>query len=827
MDEYSAEANAGNAPPADERASAAPAENRWLAEDLRASLALAIHCRSVHEVRTLVLRGAPLLGNFQLEHPDEKGNGLDLALYYQRPDVAFELLRVCTPKRDEELVRCSRRALVWAARDGRLDLMGELLKRRPQLLQRDWHGRTPLHVACLRGHENCALELLREGAWDIEPDQDSVRKWASHWQFGTDFEVFRHYEPQPGSALARELQAQEITAASEAAARAALRTPYNDSTPPKDASFSGRKLQDTLSGWKSNRTCEKLQGIEAGSPNIDWHEPNRPVASPAREPWQRWLEKPPVAEDAPSVEAIQPTPQRVVHDQVELLHMHEELRDNLMAAIRDDNPVLIEELVQRGAPLLNHYHSTRLDHPDGNYPESGLSTGTWTSKGAKTGLVNPVDWAVLEHQFRAAMQLLLIGDDKVVFERDEHRSFLTKLELARQTIRAVNLAAFRGQVDLLKMLLDRGADVGQTNSKGESALNLAVREDKAEAANMLLQYGAWAVEDRKREVLERALMRRMKCVLDAGGISAPDDEISAAHGIMAAEKPPAWEDMVQEFATQKLEDDKPFCIERIMERSTSRERSRKGWASAASDRSAVTSPTRSLPSRGGPSPLSTTAVSELGGEMSLPVASVLTGTHGELRSECRMLNADLTFAIQKGDEAMIRSLVTAGAPLEGSFDLGYGTFGNCIDWACVSKQPAMALVLLELADTKWLGLGNELAVGATSALFWSVLEGFLEVLKQLLARGASASQRSRLWSNDDSALALAISSWRDLEAAELLRHGAWEAEPESRRPELLRLAQTRKPIAEALRKAGIDPSAPLESKAGSPAPLYMHNDTMR
>merc|ERR1711972_1027218 len=63
---------------------------------------------------------------------------------------------------------------------------------------------------------------------------------------------------------------------------------------------------------------------------------------------------------------------------------------------------------------------------------------------------------------------------------------------------------------------------GQQNSEGESALHAAVRTGNREAAALLLQYGAWAVEEQRRDVLKSALVKGVACVLEGAGVPSAE-----------------------------------------------------------------------------------------------------------------------------------------------------------------------------------------------------------------------------------------------------------------------------------------------------------------
>jgi len=123
----------------------------------------------------------------------------------------------------------------------------------------------------------------------------------------------------------------------------------------------------------------------------------------------------------------------------------------------------------------------------------------------------------------------------------------------------------------------------------------------------------------------------------------------------------------------------------------------------------------------------------------------------------------------------------------------------------VSGRPDSALLLFELADER--GQGDALAQGARAGLFWAVSEGYSEVVKQLLRRGADVAQHSPVGSlkvvQGDTLLAVAVFGGRKNETLELLRYGAWEKETPPAREQLLAWASSRKPVAEAFREGGV------------------------
>jgi len=471
---------------------------------------------------------------------------------------------------------------------------------------------------------------------------------------------------------------------------------------------------------------------------------------------------------------------------VETLRQQDELRQLLMSAIVHDDPVQISTLVQRGAPLYPHYYHKPTPH---------VGPPSIDPHFRDLGLVNPVDWAALELRFRAAMQLLELGDSRPALTEARPRPTVHgEIRLAIETKVALNLAALHGHLGLMRMLLERGAFVGQINLDGVSALHAAVYTEKPEAVALLLQYGAWDAEKHRREVIELAWARSMTGAFTTAGIPL---EVSAAENLQSTQPQP----------TRSIPD-----LSAVPSAGARREEWLQGGHSNAVMQGHVQKMSLSPRPDGiadwGWAPFQTLPSTRLaaagGGAVSLPRSGLPVVSH-ELNTDEVKLRGELTRAIRKGELDQLRGLMGRGAPLEAAFDLGYGEQGNCLDWACVSGRPESALVLLELADAQ--GIGDALAVRARAALFWSVSQGYAEVLRELLRRGADVGQPSPLGSlkmvRGETLLAAAVFGVRKAETIELLKHGAWEKEPESQRQQLLAWASGRRPVAEAFHEAGI------------------------
>lgn len=177
------------------------------AEKLRHNLSLALASGSKSEVRSLVRRGAPLLAKYDLdEFAKDKGTALDLAVLASRHALALEFFEL-SPKCAHELSRKSVRALAWAARDGKHTLVETMLNFGAGAgAGRDAEGRSALLLAATRGCRECAMLLLRAGAWSSEPAPEEVSRWAIQWKMAKAFEdlgaiVGVQASPKLGSAV--------------------------------------------------------------------------------------------------------------------------------------------------------------------------------------------------------------------------------------------------------------------------------------------------------------------------------------------------------------------------------------------------------------------------------------------------------------------------------------------------------------------------------------------------------------------------------------------------------------------------------------------------
>lgn len=179
----------------------------------------------------------------------------------------------------------------------------------------------------------------------------------------------------------------------------------------------------------------------------------------------------------------------------------DDLREELQEAILSSDLEGVEAVVRRGASLQRHYSSDKA------CPHSGYDG---------SALVNPVDWATLEGCPKAARRLLELEIEKIVTLADGD-------SLGLSSYRALHIAARRGRlphwVDLVRKLLDCGADISRVDPWGRSPLHIAVMNGNVEVAQIMLNHGAWDHEQKRHEVLKLAANQRVNCVLALSGYS--------------------------------------------------------------------------------------------------------------------------------------------------------------------------------------------------------------------------------------------------------------------------------------------------------------------
>mmetsp|Transcript_122947 Transcript_122947/g.217709 ORF Transcript_122947/g.217709 Transcript_122947/m.217709 type:complete len:358 (+) Transcript_122947:81-1154(+) len=150
---------------------------------LQVQMYLAITLRGLKEVKDLILKGAPVCAMYDLDELGrDQGTALDLAISEKRYELVQYMMKEETSGCGEYLVRASVRVVAWAARDGKDNILQELLRLGADANQCDEKGRSALHLAALRGQKDCVRTLLKAGVWEKESQQDAVRDLAAQWK---------------------------------------------------------------------------------------------------------------------------------------------------------------------------------------------------------------------------------------------------------------------------------------------------------------------------------------------------------------------------------------------------------------------------------------------------------------------------------------------------------------------------------------------------------------------------------------------------------------------------------------------------------------------
>eukprot|EP00930_Biecheleria_cincta_P097351 TRINITY_DN89075_c0_g1_i1.p1 TRINITY_DN89075_c0_g1~~TRINITY_DN89075_c0_g1_i1.p1 ORF type:complete len:568 (-),score=66.05 TRINITY_DN89075_c0_g1_i1:112-1815(-) len=479
------------------------------------------------------------------------------------------------------------------------------------------------------------------------------------------------------------------------------------------------------------------------------------------------------------------------------------LRDALMEAIQLNDGTKIEKLARGGAPLLVCYPTE--DSP--------------ASTPLKYELVNPVDWAALKLRFGAAAQLLGISGHFLALDLDRE-SNVREHNVASETKYAVSLAARHGNLTVLGRLLDQSADPGQRDASRSSALLLAMRHGHVEAAALLLQHGAWTLEEQRGEVEALARTCNLQASLRVAGTTqqispnpprniadctnVPLDTSSYQPGKPHLPLPPPKNDaaLAPRIFTRRQAWYKEGAPVAIWQESLPAPSSGTnyldhwGWTPSTSLPITQTLAHRAESVQSQCSDQSRTNRSGVGNAES--VAAPLP----EISADALRLRGELRRAIRKGDLDRLHALVARGAPLTATFEVNSGERGTCVECASASNHLECALALLEHADKQ--GTGSILAKTSCSALFCAVANGQLSLLKALLDRSADVSKRHG--PKQDTLLSVAIHSVRPAETLELLRRGAWKYESPSDQNHLFASARSWPELAKAFDDAGLTES---------------------
>jgi len=165
------------------------------------TLVAAIKREDIGEVARLVRGGAPLFAKYNLDAEGLKMGTL-LELVQSKRDERMAMKLLALPQYGSQLARVSTHTVNWAARDGHLHLLKELLAARADAAQRDTWERSALLLAATNGHTNCASELMEAGAGELENNMTEVNHWLEHWKREKEREPESH--PPKTQASARD-----------------------------------------------------------------------------------------------------------------------------------------------------------------------------------------------------------------------------------------------------------------------------------------------------------------------------------------------------------------------------------------------------------------------------------------------------------------------------------------------------------------------------------------------------------------------------------------------------------------------------------------------
>lgn len=139
------------------------------------------------EIDQLIANGAPLDGEYHIDaQKDDVGNALDLAVFARRYKLALHLL---VRSEGAALVQSSTRALAWAAHEGQVMIVKNMLQLGALVTQPNKGGQSPLLLAAMRGQRQCFEHLVSAGAWQCEASPVEVREFAEQFKLTSFLEV--------------------------------------------------------------------------------------------------------------------------------------------------------------------------------------------------------------------------------------------------------------------------------------------------------------------------------------------------------------------------------------------------------------------------------------------------------------------------------------------------------------------------------------------------------------------------------------------------------------------------------------------------------------
>jgi len=158
-------------------------------------------------VMALIGRGAPLTHGYDLTRGPrvDSGSAVDLALLHKRQTMAMQILNSVNEGVASEIAMASGRSVVWAARDGQLTLLADLLSRRADAASCNHEGCSALLLAASRDQKECVEALLSFGAWHGEDEfgRTKVQHWVVHFKlmhvFSYHDDILRDLEERSGA----------------------------------------------------------------------------------------------------------------------------------------------------------------------------------------------------------------------------------------------------------------------------------------------------------------------------------------------------------------------------------------------------------------------------------------------------------------------------------------------------------------------------------------------------------------------------------------------------------------------------------------------------
>lgn len=803
-------------------------------QDLRGELVSLAVNGAGDDAKALIAGGVPTFSGYDLGACSSSASAVDLAMFHRRPELSLSLLTAAGSVRGErtaqELAQRSVFALAWASRDGRTRLVNEMLRLRASPgNSKDERGRSPLVLATLRGHSTIVEALLEQNAWNVEPEPNQVRKWVRSWKMEPVFDAAQA-PLNPG-----EKESDDILSPS----RRKIRKPWQHQREVEEATAKGKP--PPVDATSTSRSVTPRTGRGAGQ-----------TPSPPPQTKLEPVKKPPAGPASNAVLALRLQDglrlKLVRAMQTESCHEIEDLMRRGAPLVRHYPPPHMDPCL--AGRNMNEALVNPLDWAVLAFKFRAATTLVLANMGMETMQRAHDIPLMMGNGENTYTKSVLVAEAKVALHGTAAQGHLPLLKLLLEATADVSRldgegasallhAARRGQGEAASLLLQRGAwRHEQQKSEVLAAARANGVESVLEVGAELCGFGEAAevltldapVQDvpvtRYRVINSEGLPVRegvelnspIVGVLAKGSVVEAFDRRVSKQGVVRLRLSAGW------ASEHSIADGTPLVelLDSAREKSkdlarTPSESSTMAPYSPAPDSSHA--PLASPSSQRAPSSafgMGSTMTTLGDGRLASPSPSQpRTMEHRAMQASCfhpydgsaltwreltaeeKRLRGDLLHAIRKGDISKLHSAVDRGAPLDSVVDLPHGLRGNCVDWACAVEQPGTALELLRCAKDR--GQGEAVAVGARAALLWATSQGYKDVLKELLELRADIGRRSAApCGGNQTALAVAVFGSRPTEAELLLRHGAWDHEPEESRAELLRWAKVSNPIATVL-----------------------------